>query len=363
MKILYDHLCFNSRFGGVSKYFIEVIKRLPPKSFTLSLKFSNNEYIANFNIIKFYQVLPNVFFRGKAKLLNYLNRPFSILHLLFTKYDIYHQTHYDLYALPYISKRSKFVTTIYDLNYITIPQYYSHKNISLKAQKLSAERADKIIAISHNTKKDLIKYWGLNEEKIAVIHLGVDKEKKNSLTTVRIFEKPYLLYVGSREPYKNFNNLVKAFISLSVIYPELYIVCTGNAFDNNEVIYFSELGLKDKIYSFSASENQISCLYRDAELFVYPSFYEGFGMPLLEAMVFDCPVVCSNTSCFPEVAGNAAQYFDPNSVDDMVNNIEKVLSDSSLRQILIANGRKRLELFSWDKTVLEHLLVYKSLLS
>jgi glycosyltransferase involved in cell wall biosynthesis len=140
------------------------------------------------------------------------------------------------------------------------------------------------------------------------------------------------------------------------------LVCTGKSFTRNELQYIKELKLEKNIIYISATEEQMVRLYRDAELFVYPSYYEGFGLPLLEAMVCDCPIICSNTSCFPEIAQDAACYFDPYSQDEMYMAIMEVLTHASLRDQLILKGKERVRFFSWAKTAQEHLDVYKSLM-
>jgi glycosyltransferase involved in cell wall biosynthesis len=170
------------------------------------------------------------------------------------------------------------------------------------------------------------------------------------------------LFVGTRHEYKNFSKFLRAFKILSEKNDALLFVCTGIPFNKNEHNLISDLGLTDKVLQISATEAMMVNLYWNAELFVYPSLYEGFGLPLLESMVCHCPVVCSNTSCFPEIAGNAAKYFDPYSIENMVEVTHEVLNNSSIRQNLIANGLERVKRFVWKDCADKHIDVYQALM-
>jgi glycosyltransferase involved in cell wall biosynthesis len=140
------------------------------------------------------------------------------------------------------------------------------------------------------------------------------------------------------------------------------LICTGSQFSISEKKQIEELGLTSKVFQVAADENTMVNLYYNAELFIYPSLYEGFGLPLLEAMNCHCPVVCSNASCFPEVAGNAAIYFNPYSIEDMAEVTNSILNNSSLKQKLINEGIERTKLFSWKTCANKHAMLYKTLL-
>ncbi|MDR1653383.1 MAG: glycosyltransferase family 4 protein [Prevotellaceae bacterium] len=364
MKIFYDHFGFIERYGGVSKYFVEVFKRLPTGSWTLSGGFSENQYLKESNLLHTFSPFCSKQFRGKGIAMNYLNMPSSIFTAMRGDYDIYHQTHYNTSLFPLIRKSKKIVVCMHDLNYFVCPQLYPDTirlRHTKKEQKKSAMAADMIIAVSGNTKKDLVEQFGIDEKKIKVIYHGIDKEKKKT-EVARIVRPPYILFVGTRHTYKNFQGFVKAFSLMAGKYKDLNFACTGSSFTAGELAAISKLGLQGRAHCIFATEAQMAQLYHDAEMFAYPSFYEGFGIPLLEAMLYDCPVVCSQTSCFPEVAGEAARYFDPSSVEDMANAMQKVLDDTHLKSNLIRKGQARLQLYSWDKCAEEHLDLYHSLL-
>ncbi len=361
MKIMLDHKGFVERFGGVSRYFYEVVKE-NPEYFDIAMKYSVNEYLKDFNLpIKF--IFNNVNFRGKYRLISVINKPNSIRQLLSRKYDIVHLTHYDPYLFPF-RKNEILVSTIHDLNFFSRPDLFSSKRAEeLKHGQIAcAKKSDHLIAVSQNTKRDLVQYLNIPEEKITVIYHGIDKNLRK-IEEARLIKEPYILFVGYRgAEYKNFLNAAKAFSILSEKYEDLHLVCTRDDFSKNELELFQQLGIQKRVIHKAASEKELINLYSNAELFIFPSFAEGFGFPLLEAMSCSCPVVCSNTSCFPEIAGNSALYFDPNSIENMVSSMESYLKDSNLKKQMIDRGLERTKLFSWKKSSDQHIELYSSLL-
>lgn len=367
MKILLDHQLFSKQiYGGASKYFCEVLKRIPTSQWETTTLFSNNEYLRNLKLFRYFNVLPDIYFKGKASLLDYLNRPFTLFKIKRGNYDIFHQTDFETYYFNAL-KGKKVVTTFHDMNYTICNDCYKKtltNNVDkiIDLQKKSVERADKIIAVSHNTKKDLVNLWNVKPEKITVIHHGVNKNKIQDLKTARILIEPYILFVGERFGFKNFTRFIQSFAQLSLRFSNLRFVCTGRAFSNDEKKEFQSLNILDKAFQISADEATMARLYRDAEMFVYPSYSEGFGMPILEAMVYDCPVVVSNASCLPEVAGDACLYFDPFQIEDMAQKMELLLTSPGVRKKLVTKGRIQLDKFSWEKSAQEHMEVYQSLM-
>jgi len=356
MKILYDHEIFNlQNRGGVSRYFIELFKRIPKEQWDTSVFFSNNDYLIESQLIRHHEILKDKKIKGKARLLNELNKTYSIYKILKDDYDIFHQTHFGNYSLPFLKKR-KMVTTFHDMNLVRFD--YS----GLRTQKKSLDRADKIITVSHNTKKEMLEAWDIPEEKIQVIYHGVDAPMNKEDLGQRLINKPYLLYVGLRETHKNFKNFASAFSLLKKDYPHLKLVCTSTPFSKSELSFLSELKILDDTIYVNASDRDLANLYSYAELFVYPSFHEGFGMPVLEAMSYGCPLIVSNTSCLPEIARDAAFYFNPYDVDNMANEISKLIENRSLRISKLNRGYELCKEFTWEKCVKEHLKAYESLL-
>lgn len=356
MKVLFDHQIFSiQKYGGVSKYFYELINHLPEDEWDLTLLFSNNEYIKKKQSIKYHNFFPDKKITGKASIINALNKPFSIYKIIQGDFDIFHQTHFQTYCLPYL-KNKPVVTTFHDMNFTR----YKHPELDI--QKKSVARADKIIAVSKNTKNDLIDYWNIPENKIEVVYHGVDLPLDKNIIGERLIVNPYILYVGLRVEFKNFKKFVYAFSIAKSNYPTLKLVCTGSPFTKDENIFFTDLKILNDVINISASEKIMANLYSSAEFFVYPSFHEGFGMPILEAMSYGCPTIISNTSCFPEIAGKASFYFDPYNEDSMISSMLELLGDESKRTSKIKIGYVLCEEFTWEKSAEGHRNVYNSLL-
>ena len=229
---------------------------------------------------------------------------------------------------------------------------------SFREQKAKVIKgATRIIAISENTKKDIIEILGVAPEKIDVVYHGTSMKPFSGEYQLKLPNK-YLLYVGDRAAYKNFQRFIEVFSELHKQDPELYLVYTGNKLEESEIKQLP-LGIEKYTIHVKASDKALSELYTRALLFVYPSLYEGFGIPILEAYACHCPIAISDTSCFPEVAGEAAAYFDPYSKESMYRTILKVIYDKENRQRLIELGNTRLKRYSWEKAALETQKTYQ----
>ncbi len=221
------------------------------------------------------------------------------------------------------------------------------------------QRVHKIIAVSEATKQDIIKFYGIDAQKIAVAYNGFDPKKFNSepapesRKNILASEKNYLLYVSRIEhPGKNHLNLIKAYEQLPASLQEKYdLVCAGGFKEKSEVVreYAERSKLKNniKLTGFFPAEN-ITSLYKNASLFVFPSLYEGFGIPLIEAMACKIPVVCSDRGPLPEVAGDAALLFDPENPQSIKEKMQLVLENDALRKELVDKGSERIKKFSWS---------------
>jgi len=230
-------------------------------------------------------------------------------------------------------------------------------------KRIATQRADHVICISECTRKDLLEFFYLPEDKVSVVYLGFDRLNP-VISTVDFKNKPYLLYVGQRRGYKNFEGFLRAYASSAWLRNNFDVVCFGGGiFSREETKLFEEFRLSgDQLIQVNGSDSKLANFYRDAALFVYPSLYEGFGIPPLEAMSLDCPVACSNSSSIPEVVGDAGEYFDPNDTESMRTAMERVLNSTSRRAELIERGRLRCTHFSWARCAEETLAVYRSLM-
>lgn len=384
MKVLYDHQIFESQdIGGISRYFFELIKAFqaqPEIETELSLLYSNNKYVKNVNGIfprtvyadSLRSFLGGINFRGKARIFNLknkllpakthdqLNREHTIKALQEGNFDIFHATYYDTYFLHHLGDKP-FVVTVYDLIHQIFPEYFNFRGVDKSQELLSAASA--IIAISESTKKDLVNIFNVEESKVWVTHLANSLESNDVDTTFKpTLPEQYILYVGGRSAYKNFYFFAQIFSKISQRYPDLSLVCTGSGFNSDEDLFLKKLGIRDRTYSYFVNDSELSYLYQKATCFVFPSLYEGFGIPVLEAFHSNCPVLISNTSSLPEVAGDAALLFQPKDPVSLFNALERIISDNLLREELIAKGAERLAYFSWDKTAENTLKIYKSLL-
>jgi glycosyltransferase involved in cell wall biosynthesis len=366
MKVLYDHQIFSlQKYGGISRYFYELInqyKYIEDIEAKISLLVSNNHYISDRKYVQHVNLLPNKEFRGKHRLLSPINKINSIKKIKMKDYDVFHPTYFDPYFLKYIGD-TPFVLTIYDMIDEKFSELVSKNNLTAKHKKILVEKASKIIAISESTKKDLIEIFNIDAEKIIVIYLASSMKIHDDFRMKIKLPGKYILFVGTRKGYKNFHTFIKAVSAIINEEKELFIICVGaGKFTTDEINLFNELNIKDKVVQFDLDDDSLSQFYRNALMFVFPSLYEGFGIPILESFACRCPLVCSDTSSFPEVAGNGAQYFDPSSEKSMFKAIKKVLYDKEQREILVKNGIERLKYFSWEQTALETKKVYESVI-
>jgi glycosyltransferase involved in cell wall biosynthesis len=366
MKVLYDHQTFtNQNYGGISRYFCELFNEfnnIKDIDTLYSICFSNNHYLTRSTSVPHYNFIPYFEFRGKNILLNLLNKPYSIKKLKDDNFDIFHPTYYDPYFLKYIGEKP-YVLTIHDMIHEKFPEMFPRNNKITQNKKLLAENASKIIAISESTKNDLIDIFGIEISKIDVVYHGNSLFENIKNQEFNYVPGNYLLYVGSRGAYKNFNLFIRAIHSLIVENSDLSLVCVGGGkFTSNELKLFKTLNIRNKVYQYSLEDSELAEFYKNAIMFIFPSLYEGFGIPILEAFACNCPVVCSNTSSLPEVSGNAAIYFDPFNYESILKSVEKVYFNPNLRNELIRKGVERAKDFSWHDTALKTKNVYDSIL-
>lgn len=345
--ILYDNQIFDiQRFGGISRYFCEIIRRLKIKN-DIAVRYSINYYLTTYNLGRHRIPLPRFIFRRYRKHFQNENREFSNVILKKNKNYLFHPTYYDPYFLKIIGD-NPYVITVHDMIHEKFPSCFSDANEMIKQKKEVITHANRIIAISENTKKDIIELLQVSPNKIDVIYHSTSMKAFTGRPTPNLPSK-FLLFVGDRAPYKNFNRFIKAFSILSKEDKELNLICTGMPFSKSEKGHIDKLNISNKTIQIKATDKLLCELYSRCMLFVFPSLYEGFGIPILEAYACHCPVALSNTSCFPEIAGNAGIYFDPHSEESIVESIRKVIYNDRKRSGLIQAGNERLKLFSWEK--------------
>jgi len=263
------------------------------------------------------------------------------------------------------------VVTIHDLAYQYFPNDFTKKDLwQLKNwTRLSVKKANKIIAVSKTTKKDIVKNYGVNENIISVVYNGYEKKDQrsnikdqNDNLNIKNKEK-YILFVGTLQPRKNLEVLIDAFNKFVQINNDFKLFIVGKKGWLYEDIFekVKTLKLEDKIiFTGHVSDEELVWYYKNAFCFVLPSLYEGFGIPVLEAMSYGCPTIISMTSSLPEVGGEASLYFDPKSSDDLLKKILDLQKSKELRKELIAKGKRRIKDFSLDKCGKETLEVIKN---
>ena len=364
MKIFFDHQKFSTqKYGGISRYFaniIEEIKKTDGFEYLLGVLNSQNHYLKN--EIQFLKNSPlsSILNAGSGMRSFKTNEWYCNYLLKQNNFDVFHPTYYDPYFIKNLKK--PFVTTIHDMTYERLPEYFWVMDPLTTQKRLSVERADKIIAISETTKKDLLKYIDTDESKIEVIYHGIDIQ--TPLVFEEVFELPqnYLLFVGDRSGYKNFYLLLNAFEKFSKTNSDIHLVLTGGGnLVGADVEIINRLKLKSKVHHFNVSDEQLNFLYSKAILFIYPSLHEGFGLPILEAFKAKCPILLSDTECFKEIAQDGAGYFSSYSADDLLYKIEQLVNSKSEREKLVENGNNRLLDFPLKKSVKETLALYKTL--
>lgn len=351
MRIAYTFQGINQKVGGVSRYFYEICSRLQiTHTLIFVTRYSNNVYFKKWLLSK-KAFMNRIDFRGKWRIEEYFQLRYTKRILKKQIFDVIHHTGEFSQIFYFETHNRPIVVTIHDM---TPELYFSKDTDRLKKRKLCMEQSAAIICVSNNTKEDLFKlYPTIDKSKVFVIYHGHPVEKFNYKENCR---GQYILYVGSRYKYKNFNFFLCSIAGLLKT-RKLFLYCTGEDFTNEEMVLIYELELENIVVNMGiVDDEQLANLYHNAACFVYPSLYEGFGIPILEAFKHQCPVCLSDVSCFPEIAKNAASYFNPLSSESIQKAIIQAIEN---RQDLIEKGTQRMFEFSWEKATQDTEKVYK----
>ncbi len=372
MKILIDGITFGLQdFGGVSQVWEEYIKRLVNYDIKLKLiaPFGNRNY--SFNRIS--KIRKNIryvvdYFYWPERIFAKPNLRSALIEKLYL--DRSDQIFHSTYFTTIFSSKIKKVVTVHDM----IPElFYDRRSRFVKSfikmKAIVIENSDKVITVSENTKKDVLRFYPhISEEKIEVIHNGIDlsqsKYSDSSLTIINekykisLNPREFFLFVGKTEGYKNFDLLINL-VDQHDDFKKYIIVSVGER-NKNTLSKVKDRNLhRNFVFPGPVSRADLEVLYENALALIYPSKYEGFGLPILEAMKYNCPVLCSDTSSLPEVGGEAAIYFDPYSVDSLKNAIEQFLSKD--KTYLSQKMREQVKKFSWDNATRKLYTLYQSL--
>ena len=347
---------FNVGIGRYSRALVEAISRvdqvndylvLTPEAVPLSLKTDHVKCRV--------RRLPLFRRRGWEQIIPLLNGPYDLLHF------------------PYDScvawKRRKFVVTIHDIKPLLFPALRSKRSLGgLIEQWLVGDRAgriDHVITVSESSKRDIVHHLGVSPDRITVVYPGVDSGWFSRPSAFRAEGKPYILSVAGADPTKNVEAVLKAYARVAAdVRNGFNLVLAGDVkklpavrnlvdtLELNEAVRFT--GVVD--------DEELRRLYWGATVFVFPSLYEGFGFPVVEAMAASCPVISSNTSSLQEVGGDAALFIDPHDVEGLTETMQRVLNSGDLRQNMIRMGINQAGKFFWDKAAEETIAVYKKVI-
>ena len=362
-KVFIDHQKFSTqKYGGISRYFaniIQGIKRTDNITYQLGVMHAQNHYIQDEPLLLKGALGDKVLNRNERY--DYHLNEFYCKRLLDkADFDVFHPTYYDPYFLKKLHK--PLVITIHDMTYERMPEYFWAQDPLTQQKRLNINRADAIITISETTRKDLLSFFNVDPAKVSVIYHGIDIDSPLPVQPVPDLPGQFILFVGDRSGYKNFYLFMNAFRQMAAQFPDLNVVLTGGGrLEIADQEFLERLGLTARVSHIGASDGQLNYLYQQAQLFVYPSLYEGFGLPILEAFKAKCPILLSDTECFREVAAGAAVYFKPTDIDSLISALETTLFNTDLKAQLVRAGTKRLADFPLQKSIDQTLNVYTSL--
>jgi len=365
--ILINATNIGSKINGIGTYSLNIIKGLAKNNlevhFVIYLNKSGKKNIEGFPF-------PNNFEIKWVSGLLSPDRKFlgHLLRLLYSNYlSIKYPRHlqFNTSPLEVCFFKSNQIVTVHDIIPILFKQFHKKQYLFYRIiLKYVLRNVRMIITPSIHTKKLLLKYYKLSDEKIQAIPLGVEKHCIKDLRGNKTLS-PYILYVGRMNKMKNIYGIVKSFIIASRSM-KVDLVIVGDSkillLKLLDELNCSEEVRKRIIFLENVGENEKYCLMKNALLFIYPTCYEGFGLPPLEAMQSGCPVITSNNSTLPEVCGDAAYYVNPNNENEIAESIVDILSNDRLRKKLILNGLQRAKIFSWEKTSFEHLKIIEGIL-
>lgn len=361
LKVLFDAQIFRQqRYGGISRYFCELASRLdalPDVTARIVAPHHRNEYLAELppGVVVGWHGGP---WKRLGKLSRLAGRVLERRTVARVQPDVIHETYF--WGSPLRRTGALKVLTVYDMIHERFADRFDANDPTPAAKRRAVAEADHVICISHSTRRDLLALLPVDEAKVSVIHLASSLQPPPG--PVPEGGAPYLLYVGDRWTYKNFLPLLQA-VGASPALREFRIVCFGGgAMTDAEWAAVDAAGIaRERVEQRHGDDALLARLYAGAFCLVYPSLYEGFGIPPLEAMQCDCPVVCSNTSSIPEVVGDAAETFDPAEPGALQAALERLVASPARRAELRALGRRRRQRFSWDTCASETLALYRRL--
>ena len=363
LHAIYDHQIFSlQKHGGISRYVTEIAERIPkcaPIATRVVAPLHINEYLQS-SSVKTSGTFVNWRFRGSARVQRAVN---SVLAPPLTRAARPDLVHWTYYSPGPLARGTRTVLTVYDMIHELFPQAFHPSDPTSHNKRQCVEQADHVVCISECTKTDLMRLFGTPPSKISVIPLACSQsfDRASASLQAQAGSRPYVLYVGHRSGYKGYENALRAYAASARLRNEFDFVCFGGFdFGMGEIALRESLALRvGSVRRESGNDASLARAYRHAHVFIYPSVYEGFGIPPLEAMASGCPVTCSDVSSIPEVVGDAAELFDPLSIESIQAALERVCFDQSRRSQMIEAGLHRAALFSWDRCAEETAAIYR----
>ena len=368
-KIVIDGISLLSSLTGIGRYTYEVSKEIEK-----SAKFQMHYFYGTYSDTLIHPSTGTNLKNLKSILSKFSMIKNLIRELLFISSRLF-ASRYELYWQPnFIPHRGvkahRTITTVHDFSFIVYKEFHTPETVKYfdKYFFRNIDKSDMIITGSEYTKKEILQRTKFTADKIRVIYHGINHNLFRVYENKELdFELPnkFILSVGSIEPRKNLIGLLKAYISLDKrIKKEYKLILVGfRGWENREIITLIEDNKEDVNYLGFISDEELAKVYNRASCFAYPSFYEGFGLPVLEAMACGTPVVCSNASSLPEVGQDAVVYCNPNNTKEIKEKIESVLEDKTLQTKMIKRGLEIAKEFSWEKSARKHMELFQEVLN
>lgn len=362
MKVLYDYQIFRrQRYGGISRYFTNLIRYAKEDETFVTCHHSKNYYYNKLVGGYDYKYESMIF----EQINNMISRFITNRRIKRGDIEVFHPTYTDAYFLKFLTEE-KVVITIHDLAIERYPERFSNAKEFIEQRKKLIEVADHIIAVSNNTKNELMDYYQIEDDRITVVYHGLPKEFGKISIHLRGLPEHYLLYVGQRGGNKNFGNFIEAFAQLKESNPDLSLLCVGGGeFSDDERKKMLDLGLERRVQQRNLNDAVLAACYKQAEAFIFPSLYEGFGIPILEAFAMRCPIILSSIGSFQEIAGDHGTYFNPEDVSDMAETIQWVIDPNNKEEVLrrVEAGSKALVEFTLKHTYNNTYKVYEKVIN
>ena len=365
IRVAYDcHVFTWQQYGGISRYFVELARRVAVhERFRAEVvaPVHVSHYLRDAGIAVrgiYAPLLPETFGRATRA----ANRLGSVAYLWMRAPRILHETYYGNWT--YRPPKAAVVITVHDMINERLAHLYpgDHQTAARKARAVG--RADLILCVSEHARRDLMEIHNVPAERTRVVPPGAGiPHRGNELRSAPPLPGPFLLFVGDRGFQKNFARLVEAYAASARLQRDFALVAFGRQpFWGHELAQIRKLGVAEgRVLYRTGNDDALAHYYSHAAALVYPSLYEGFGLPLLEAMSFDCPVICSNATALPETAGDAALLVDPTDTGGMRDAIERVVYSQELRRDLVTRGRDRITRFTWERCAAETMAAYLEL--